>query len=94
MGGGATASLVAADVFVTQPGLAPLAALLRSSRTALRTVKRALGVSLVYNAAGAAFAMAGLVTPLVAAVAMPISSLLVVGLALAQPRLDLDPVAP
>ncbi len=85
VGGGATASLVAADVFLTRPGVAAVAELLGGARAVMRTVRRLLAVSLAYNAAGAAAAVAGLVTPLVAAVAMPLSSLAVVGLAILQP---------
>lgn len=84
VGGGSTASLVAADVFLTQPGLAPVLRAMATGRTAVRTVRRALAVSLAYNALGAAAAVVGLVTPLVAAVAMPVSSLLVVTIALTQ----------
>ncbi|HIG75747.1 MAG TPA: heavy metal translocating P-type ATPase [Bacteroidetes bacterium] len=84
VGGGSTASLVAADVFLTQPGLAPVLRAMATGRTAVRTVRRALAVSLAYNALGAAAAVGGLVTPLVAAIAMPVSSLLVVTIALTQ----------
>lgn len=84
VGGGSTASLVAADVFLTRTGLAPVLAAMASGATAIRTVRRALTVSLAYNALGAGAAIAGLVTPLVAAIAMPVSSLLVVGIALSQ----------
>ncbi|MEM1054835.1 MAG: cation-translocating P-type ATPase [Bacteroidota bacterium] len=84
VGGGSTASLVAADVFLTRAGLAPVLAAMASGETAVRTVRRALTVSLGYNVLGAAAAVAGLVTPLVAAIAMPVSSLLVVTLALTQ----------
>ncbi len=55
------------------------------ARAVMRTIRRTLGLSLAYNAAGAGAALAGLVTPLVAAVAMPLSSLLVVALLLLQP---------
>ena len=85
VGGGTTAALVAADVFLTRRGLAPLADAIDGSAQAMRTVRRLLAVSLAYNALGATAAVAGLVTPLVAAAAMPISSLAVVGLALLQP---------
>ena len=84
VGGGSTASLVAADVFLTRLGLAPVLAAMDTGTTAVKTVRRALAVSLGYNALGAGAAIAGLVTPLVAAIAMPISSLLVVGIALGQ----------
>lgn len=85
VGGGSTASLVAADVFMTRPGVAPVAELLRGSEAVMQTIKAALGISLLYNVVGASAAMAGIVTPLVAAVAMPISSLLVVTMAILQP---------
>ena len=85
VGGGTTAALVAADLFLTRRGVAPLADVLDGSAQAMRTVRRLLGLSLGYNALGAAAAVAGLVTPLVAAAAMPVSSLAVVGLALLQP---------
>ncbi|OZC02438.1 heavy metal translocating P-type ATPase [Rubricoccus marinus] len=84
VGGGSTASLVAADVFLTRAGLAPVLAAMDAGRTAVRTVRRALALSLGYNLLGACAAIAGLVTPLVAAIAMPVSSLLVVGIALSQ----------
>ena len=84
VGGGATAALVAADLFLTRHGLAPLRDALDGAGTAMRTVRRLLALSLAYNVVGAAAAVAGLVTPLVAAAAMPISSLAVVGLALSQ----------
>jgi Cu2+-exporting ATPase len=85
VGGGSTASLVAADVFLARPGLGPLHLLTGGARGVMRTVRRLLALSLLYNAAAAAAAVAGLVTPLVAAVAMPVSSLLVVALAILQP---------
>jgi Cu2+-exporting ATPase len=84
VGGGATASLVAADVFVVRPGVQPIAELLDGAARVMRTIRGTLGLSLAYNVVGAGAALAGLVTPLVAAVAMPISSLLVVAIAIAQ----------
>jgi Cu2+-exporting ATPase len=76
--GGSTASLVAADVFLTKPGLSTVADLFRGARVVMRVIRRNLWISLAYNVLGAAAAIAGFVTPLVAAVAMPISSLVVV----------------
>lgn len=92
--GGATASLVAADVFLTRPGLAPLLELMAGTRRVMRTIRRTLGLSLAYNALGAAAAMAGLVSPLVAALAMPLSSLAVVTLAITQRAFRPLPGAP
>jgi P-type Cu2+ transporter len=57
---------------------------LGGGRHALGVVRRNLGMSLGYNVLGAAAAMAGLVTPLVAAVAMPVSSLAVVASSVLQ----------
>src|SRR5439155_11305755 len=47
--GGAEASLAAADVYVAQPGLMPLAQLFITSRHAMRVIRRNLLVSLGYN---------------------------------------------
>ncbi|MBH24645.1 MAG: copper-translocating P-type ATPase [Myxococcales bacterium] len=82
--GGAEASLVAADIFMTRPGVAPLLELMEGAQDTMRAVRRNLAMSAVYNALGIGLAMAGLVGPLLAAIAMPISSLLVVTSSLLQ----------
>jgi Cu2+-exporting ATPase len=79
--GGAEAALAAADVFVTRDGLAPLVDLFAGARRTLRVIRRGLVFSLLYNAVGASLAMAGLITPLLAAVMMPASSLTVIAIA-------------
>lgn len=84
VGGGASASFAAADVFLMQDALAPVLQLLRGAGSVMGTVKRNLRISLIYNALGAGAAVAGLVTPLLAAVAMPLSSLIVVGSSILQ----------
>ncbi len=76
--GGTTVSVVAADVFATAPGLAPVRRLLVTGAALIRRVRMLLAFSVAYNVAGVALALAGLVTPLAAAVAMPLSSLVVV----------------
>ncbi len=75
----------AADVVLTREPLVSLQNLLVASRHTMRVIRRNLGISLAYNLVAAALAMAGLVTPLLAAVAMPVSSLVVVGLSLRLP---------
>jgi Cu2+-exporting ATPase len=75
--GGTGASIVAADVVLTREGVAPVLDLLDGARSVFRVIARNLGLSLVYNAAGAALAVLGLVSPLLAAVLMPASSLTV-----------------
>ncbi|MDA0685129.1 MAG: cation-translocating P-type ATPase [Bacteroidetes bacterium] len=76
--GASTASRMAADAFTTRPGLEAVSELLKESESVLRLVRRNLGFSLVYNVLGGIVALAGFVTPLFAAVAMPISSFIVV----------------
>jgi len=76
--GGAEASLAAADVYLVRPGLRPLVELVQGARRTMGIIRRNLAVSLAYNLVGASLAMAGLISPLVAAVLMPLSSLTVV----------------
>ena len=80
--GGAEASLAAADVFVGRPGLEPLEELRVGAWRLVRTIRRAMGISLVYNLIGVAAAAAGWVGPLTAAVLMPVSSLTVLSVAI------------
>jgi Cu2+-exporting ATPase len=76
--GGAEAALGAADVFVTRPGLAPVADLLDRADAALATIRRNLALSLAYNVVGATLAVTGVITPWMAAILMPLSSLTVI----------------
>lgn len=78
--GGAEASLTAADISVTRPGLSPLVNLLEGARRSMATIRLNLAVSLAYNALAAGVCMTGLITPLLAAVLMPASSLTVLAL--------------
>jgi Cu2+-exporting ATPase len=76
--GGAEAALAVADVYLRRPGLAPLRELLLGARRTRAVVRRNLAFSLAYNVLFASLALAGLVTPLLAAILMPASSLTVV----------------
>ncbi len=76
--GGAEASLAAADAFATRSGLSPLVELVDGARRTLGVVRRGLALSLIYNALGAGLAVAGYLSPLGAALLMPLSSLTVV----------------
>lgn len=82
--GGSTVSLVAADIFLTRTGLDPVLDLLDSAKRVMHVIRRNLVISLAYNVLGATAAMVGLVTPLVAAIAMPVSSLFVVSSSILQ----------
>lgn len=92
--GGSTPSLVAADVFLTRDGLQPFAEVMAGAKRVMQVVRRNLGLSLVYNVVGAGAAMLGLVTPFVAAVAMPISSLVVVASSMLQRSFSTPPRLP
>jgi Cu2+-exporting ATPase len=80
--GGAEASLLAAGGFATEPGVRPVLEAIVGARHTLRVIHRGIAFSLAYNAVGVALAMGGLLSPLWAAVLMPLSSLTVVTSAL------------
>lgn len=73
--GGAEASMAAADVYLGRGGVGALRELFDGARRTTRIVRRTMLIALVYNAVAVAFAMTGLLDPLVAAVLMPLSSL-------------------
>jgi Cu2+-exporting ATPase len=80
--GGAEASLAAADVYASRPGLEPLLDLVAIARRTLRTIRTNLGFSLAYNLVVGGLAVSGHVDALVAAIVMPISSATVLAVAL------------
>lgn len=80
--GGAETCLRAADVFATRSGLAPVTRAVIGSRRALAAIRRGMAISLAYNLVGVGLAVSGLLSPLWAAIMMPLSSISVVSLAL------------
>ena len=76
--GGAEAALAAADVYLARPGLTPLVELLDGARRTLGVIRRNLVFSLTYNVIAVSLAMTGHMSPLLAAVLMPLSSMTVV----------------
>lgn len=80
--GGAETSLAAADVYVSKPGLSPVASLRDLAGRTMWTIRLNLCVSLAYNAVGVSLAATGYVDPLMAAILMPVSSVTVLTLAL------------
>ncbi|HRH77608.1 MAG TPA: hypothetical protein PK129_09710, partial [Cellvibrionaceae bacterium] len=65
--------------YATTGDLRSVAVLLEGARATGRVVMRNLGFSLIYNVVFASLALGGAITPLLAAILMPISSLTVIG---------------
>ena len=78
LGGGTAMAADAADVAVVDDDLASIATVFELSRAAGRRVKGNIGWAFCYNAIAIPLAVTGLLNPLFAAVAMGLSSLLVV----------------
>lgn len=68
----------ACDAILHAGALRRFDALLAYARSAMKIVRQSFIVSFVYNAIGLSFAVQGLLTPLVAAILMPLSSVTVV----------------
>ena len=79
---GADVSQAAADVVFQGRSLAAVTETLAAARASAKVVHQNIGFAILYNALAVPLAMAGLITPLIAAVAMSASSILVVGNAL------------
>lgn len=69
----------ACDAILDAGNFTDLNRYLNFSNHAIKTVRISFGISLFYNSLGMLFAVQGLVTPLFAAILMPISSITVVG---------------
>ena len=84
----ADASQTAADAVFQGERLSPVAETLAVARHAAVLVRQNLALALLYNLGAVPLAVAGRVTPLVAAIAMSTSSLLVIANALRLARGD------
>ena len=89
----ADVSQIQADLVFQGDRLEPVVTALTVARRADRLTKQNVGMAILYNAIAVPFAMAGLVTPLVAAIAMSSSSLLVTTNALRLKRGEADEAA-
>lgn len=76
--GGAEACLATSDIYLTRPGLSALVELTEGARRTMRVIRRNIAFSVAYNILGAGMAVFGVLTPLIAAILMPTSSITVV----------------
>ncbi len=86
--GGAETSLETAPVYLADGSLMGLPKLLQAAHNTVRLIRRTFVVSLAYNAVAVGLAMAGKVSPLTAAIIMPLSSITVLTMILASSPFD------
>ena len=79
MGSGTDVSIASADIVLMSNELRRVAETAELSRRTLRTIRQNIGISITYNVIMVPLAMAAILTPLMAAISMPISSLAVIG---------------
>lgn len=79
--GGAEASLAAADIFLARGGLRDVAHLLDGARRTMRAIHLCIIASVLYNIVAAALCIIGHISPLLAAIIMPMASLSVLAIA-------------
>jgi Cu2+-exporting ATPase len=79
VGSGTDVSIASADIVLMSPELMRVRDAAALSRRTLSTIRQNIGLSIAYNLIMVPLAMAALITPLVAAISMPISSLAVIG---------------
>ncbi|VAX07647.1 Type cbb3 cytochrome oxidase biogenesis protein CcoI; Copper-translocating P-type ATPase [hydrothermal vent metagenome] len=79
LGSGTDVSIASADIVLMSSELEKVRLASALSRRTLRTIRQNIAISITYNIIMVPLAMAAVVTPLVAAISMPISSLLVIG---------------
>ena len=80
--GGAEATLAVSDIFLMKPDLSLVVEAFHGARATRRLIRTHLGISLVYNLTAGTLAVLGMMSPLMAAVVMPLSSLSVIGISL------------
>ena len=79
LGSGTDVSIASADIVLMSSELDKVELASALSRRTLRTIRQNIAISITYNLIMVPLAMAAFITPLVAAVSMPVSSLLVIG---------------
>ncbi|WP_419194568.1 heavy metal translocating P-type ATPase [Novipirellula herctigrandis] len=86
--GGANASLAAAPILIGNSHLGGIVTLVKTARRTSRCIRENFVISIGYNIIAALLAMTGVISPLIAAVLMPISSLTVLTMTLAMPKVQ------
>ena len=79
VGSGTDVSIASADIVLMSSELMLVRDAGALARRALRTIRQNIGLSITYNVIMVPLAMAALITPLIAAISMPLSSLAVIG---------------
>lgn len=79
LGSGTDVSMDSADIVLMNSDLMAVNTAVELSARTLRTVKQNIASSIAYNIIMVPLAMAGMLTPLMAAITMPLSSLVVIG---------------
>lgn len=79
VGSGTDVSIASADIVLMSTELLRVRDAAALSRRTLRAIRQNIGLSITYNLIMVPLAMAALITPLVAAISMPLSSLAVIG---------------
>jgi Cu2+-exporting ATPase len=79
MGSGTDVSMECADIVLMTNDLGRVGFAVLLARKTLQTIRQNMGISLFYNIILVPAAMAAMITPVFAAIAMPFSSLLVIG---------------
>ncbi len=78
MGSGTDVSIDSADIILVNGELEKIPLAAELSRATIATIKQNISISIIYNLVMVPLAMAAMITPLVAAISMPLSSLLVI----------------
>lgn len=78
LGGGTDVSMDSADIILLNNELLAIDTCLALSERTLKTVKQNIGLSIAYNIVMVPLAMAAMLTPLIASITMPLSSLAVI----------------
>ncbi|HHT00425.1 MAG TPA: cation-translocating P-type ATPase, partial [Thiomicrospira sp.] len=79
LGSGTDVSMESADIVLMNNELLAVDRAVELSARTLKTIKQNIGSSIAYNLIMVPLAMSGVLTPLLAAITMPLSSLVVIG---------------